>query len=166
MSSLAARGRSLRRWKLRSSGFSIFLLMDEDFRACKRIFYEVFKKNNTGWSLKTVNCNLFLTNPKNSKSAKTRWFSESLYREVLVFWCFKTVRCVEICLSELFQYRAFATQYRAWPLIYNLIRFFLFPTIHCITFWYTCIRVEKKAKKGKGFPWLLWRIVILSCCDI
>ena len=120
----------------------------------------------TGWSLKTVNCNLFLTNPKNSKSAKTRWFSESLYREVLVFWCFKTVRCVEICLSELFQYRAFATPYRAWPLLYNLIRFFLFPTIHCITFWYTCIRVEKKAKKGKGFPWLLWRIVILSCCDI
>ena len=120
----------------------------------------------TGWSLKTVNCNLFLTKPKNSKSAKTRWFSESLYREVLVFWCLKTVRCVEICLSELFQYRAFATQYRAWPLIYNLIRFFLFPTIHCITFWYTCIRVEKKAKKGKGFQWLLWRIVILSCCDI
>ena len=120
----------------------------------------------TGWSLKTVNCNLFLTKPKNSKSAKTRWFSESLYREVLVFWCFKTVRCVEICLSELFQYRAFATQYRAWPLIYNLIRFFLFPTIHCITFWYTCIRVEKTAKKGKGFQWLLWRIVILSCCDI
>ena len=63
----------------------------------------------TGWSLKTVNCNLFLTKPKNSKSAKTRWFSESLYREVLVFWCLKTVRCVEICLSELFQYRAFAT---------------------------------------------------------
>ena len=76
----------------------------------------------TGWSLKTVDCNLFLTDPKNSKSVKTRWFSESLYREVLVFWCFKTFRCVEICLSELFQYRAFATPYGAWPLLYNLIR--------------------------------------------
>ena len=31
-------------------------------------------------------------------------------------------RCMEICLSELFQYRAFATPYRAWPLLYNLIR--------------------------------------------
>ena len=41
--------------------------------------------SSTGWSLKTVNCNLFLTNPKNSKSAKTRWFSESLYREVWYF---------------------------------------------------------------------------------
>ena len=48
----------------------------------------------TGWSLKTVDCNFFLTDPKNSKSAKTQWFSESLYREVLVFWCFKIVRCV------------------------------------------------------------------------
>ena len=49
---------------------------------------------NTGWSLKTVDFNFFLTDPKNSKSAKTQWFSESLYREVLVFWCFKIVRCV------------------------------------------------------------------------
>ena len=52
----------------------------------------------TGWSLKTVDCNFFLTDPKNSKSAKIQWFSESLHREVLVFWCFKTVRCVKICL--------------------------------------------------------------------
>ena len=54
--------------------------------------------SDTGWSLKTVDCNFFLTDPKNSKSAKTQWFSESLYREVLVIWCFKIVRCVN-CAS-------------------------------------------------------------------
>ena len=68
---------------------------------------------------KTVNCNLFLTDPKNARSAKTQWFLESLYREVLVFWCLITVRCVEIFLSELFQYRAFATPYKAWTLLYS-----------------------------------------------
>ena len=75
----------------------------------------------TGWSLKTVDCNVFLTDPKNSKNAKTQWFLESLYREVLVFWCFKTVRCVKICLLKLFQYRAIATQYKAWTLLYSII---------------------------------------------
>ena len=38
---------------------------------------------------------------------------------VLVFWCLITVRCVEIFLSELFQYRAFATPYKAWTLLYS-----------------------------------------------
>ena len=76
----------------------------------------------TGWSLKTVDCNFLQTDPKISKSAKTQWFLESSYREVLVFWCFKTVRCVKICLLKLFQYRAFATQYKAWALPYTLIR--------------------------------------------
>ena len=59
---------------------------------------------NTGWSKETVDCNLFLTDPNFLKSAITQWFLESLYREVLVFWCFKSVRCVEFCLSEIFQY--------------------------------------------------------------
>ena len=76
----------------------------------------------TGWSLKTVDCNIFLKSPKISKIAKTQWFLESSYREVLVFWCFKTVRCVKICLLKLFQYRVFATQYKAWALPYTLIR--------------------------------------------
>ena len=76
----------------------------------------------TGWSLKTVDCNFLLTDPKISKSVKTQWFLESSYREVLVFWCFKTVRCVKICLLKLFQYRVFATQYKAWALPYTLIR--------------------------------------------
>ena len=93
-----------------------------EFENNEKITIIRLKQDNTGWSLKTVNCNFFLTDPKIKKSAKTQWFLESLYREVLVFWCFKTVRCVEICLSELFQYRAFATPYRAWPLLYNLIR--------------------------------------------
>ena len=77
---------------------------------------------NTGWSLKTVDCNFLLTDPKISKSAITQWFLESSFREVLVFWCFKTVRCVKICLLKLFQYRVFATQYKAWALPYTLIR--------------------------------------------
>ena len=79
-------------------------------------------EESTGWSLKTVDCNIFLTSPKISKSAKTQWLLESSYREVLVFWCFKTVRCVKICLLKLFQYRVFATQYKAWALPYTLIR--------------------------------------------
>ena len=77
---------------------------------------------STGWSLKTVDCNIFLTSPKISKRTKTQYFLESSYREVLVFWCFKTVRCVKICLLKLFQYRVFATQYKAWALPYTLIR--------------------------------------------
>ena len=32
----------------------------------------------------------------------------SFYRAVLVFWCFKSVKGVEVRLSKLFQYRAFA----------------------------------------------------------
>ena len=61
-------------------------------------------KRTTGWSKETVDCNLFLTDPIFLKSAITQWFLESLYREVLVFWCFKSVRCVEFCLSEIFKY--------------------------------------------------------------
>ena len=48
------------------------------------------------------------------KSAITQWSLESLYREVLVFWCFKSVRCMEFCLLESFQYRAFPAPYIAW----------------------------------------------------
>lgn len=57
----------------------------------------------TGWSLKTVDCIFFLTDPKTPKNAITQRFLESWYREILIFCCFKTVRCVEFCLSELFQ---------------------------------------------------------------
>ena len=35
----------------------------------------------------------------------------SLYRQVFVFWCFKSVRCVEFCLSEVFKYRASALKH-------------------------------------------------------
>ena len=71
---------------------------------------------NTGWSKETVDCNSLLTDPKLSKSVITQWFLESLYREVLVFWCFKSVRYVEFCLFKHFQYRAFAAPYKAWKL--------------------------------------------------
>ena len=76
----------------------------------------------TGWSKETVDCNFSLTDPKFLKSAITQWFLESLYREVLVFWCFKSVRCVEFCLLELFQYRAFPAPYKARTLRYTLRR--------------------------------------------
>ena len=69
--------------------------------------------NVTGWSKETVKSNLYLTGPEISKSAITQWFLGSLYRAVLVFWCFKSVKCVEFCLSKLFQYRAFASPYKA-----------------------------------------------------
>ena len=39
-----------------------------------------------------------------------------LYREVLVFWCFTGVRCVEFCLLKHFQYSAFVAPYKAWTL--------------------------------------------------
>ena len=40
--------------------------------------------------------------------------------EVLVFWCFKSVRWAEFCLLELFLHRAFPTPYKAGTLIYTL----------------------------------------------
>ena len=76
----------------------------------------------TGWSKETVDCNFFLTDLKILKSAITQWFLETFYREVLVFWCFKSVRCVEFCFSELFQYRAFSAPYKARTLRYTLRR--------------------------------------------
>ena len=66
--------------------------------------------DNTGWSKETVDCKFLLTDPKFSKSVITRWFLESLYREVLVFCCFKNARCVEFCLSKIFQYKASCTK--------------------------------------------------------
>ena len=71
---------------------------------------------NTGWSKETVDCKSRLTDPKISKSVITQWILESLYREVLVFWCFKGVRCVEFCLLKHFQYEAFVAPYKAWTL--------------------------------------------------
>ena len=66
--------------------------------------------HTTGRSKETVDCNFLLTDPKISKSVKTQWFLGSLYREVLVFWCLKNARCVEFCLSEIFQYKASCTK--------------------------------------------------------
>ena len=71
---------------------------------------------STHWLIKImgiVTSNLFLTGSKISKSGITQWFLGSLYRAVLVFWCFKCVKCVKFCLSKLFQYRAFASPYKA-----------------------------------------------------
>ena len=51
-----------------------------------------------------------------SKSVITQWFLESLYRKVLVFWCFKNARCMEFCLSKIFQYKAIAAPNKAWTL--------------------------------------------------
>ena len=76
----------------------------------------------TGWSLKTVDCNFLLTDPKISKSAITQWFLESSFREVLVFWCFKIVRYVKFCVLELFHSRAFAAPFTASTLLYTLRR--------------------------------------------
>ena len=70
----------------------------------------------TVWSKETVDYKFLLTDPKISKSVLTQWFSESLYREVWVFWCFKSVRCVEFCLLMYFQCRAFVAPYKAWAL--------------------------------------------------
>ena len=61
-----------------------------------------------------VTSSFFPTNPKQSTSAVTQWFIGSLYRAVSVFWCFKSVKYVEFCLLELFQYRAFASPYMTW----------------------------------------------------
>ena len=77
---------------------------------------------STGWSLKTVDCNFLLTDPKISKSAITQWFLESSFREVLVFWCFKIVRYVKFCALELFHSRAFAAPFTASTLLYTLRR--------------------------------------------
>ena len=73
-----------------------------------------FRCCTTGWSKETVDCNFLLKDQKISTSVKTQWFLKSLYREVLVFWCFKSVRLVEFCLLERFHYRAMAAPYKAW----------------------------------------------------
>ena len=77
--------------------------------------------DTTGWSKETVDCNFLLTDPKISKSIISHWFLEILYREVLVFWCFNGVRCVEFCLFKHFQYRAFTAPYKAWTLQNTLL---------------------------------------------
>ena len=59
------------------------------------------KKSNTGWSKETVDWNFLPTDSKIPKSVITQWFLESIYREVMVFWCFNSVRCVEFCLSSI-----------------------------------------------------------------
>ena len=71
---------------------------------------------DTGWSKETVDCNFLLTDTKPPKIVTTQLFLDSLYREVLVFWCFKGFRWVEFCLLKHFQYRAFAAPYKAWTL--------------------------------------------------
>ena len=78
------------------------------------------RRFGTGWSKETVDCNFLPTDKEILKSSITQWFLESLYREVLVFWCFKNARCVEFCLSEIFQYKTFAASYKAWTLICSL----------------------------------------------
>ena len=55
---------------------------------------------HTGRSLTTVDCIFFLTDPKTTKNAITQRFLESWYREILIFCCFKTVRCIEFCLQS------------------------------------------------------------------
>ena len=107
----------MRRKELRETG-----LLIKDF--LKSIYLKKSLKVNetTGWSNKTANSNFFLTDPKFLKNAITQWFLESLYREVLVFGYFKSVRCMEFCLSESFQYRAFPAPCMAWTLIYTLRR--------------------------------------------
>ena len=59
---------------------------------------------------------IFSDKPIFFKSAITQWLLGSLCRAVLVFWCFKSVKCEEFCLLKLFQYRAFASPYKAWTL--------------------------------------------------
>ena len=87
--------RNLSVWSLESLVLSRLLFTSiSSVEMMKGIPDLCLKYDHTGWSLKTVDCNVFLTDPKISKSAITQWYLESLYREVLVFWCFKIVRCV------------------------------------------------------------------------
>ena len=79
------------------------------------------KKSNTEWSKETVDWNFLPTDSKIPKSVITQWILESIYREVMVFWCFNSVRCVEFCLFKHFQYRAFSAPYKAWTLQNTLI---------------------------------------------
>ena len=60
------------------------------FKLLKAIVISTY---STGWLLKTVDF-IFSNRPKKSISAITQWFLKSLYGEVLVFWCIKTVLCV------------------------------------------------------------------------
>ena len=59
--------------------------------------------NATGWSKKTVNCNLFLTDLNITKKYKTQPFLERAHREVLIFWCLKRVGQKKSCFSTVCQ---------------------------------------------------------------
>ena len=57
----------------------------------------------TGWSKKTVNCKLFVTGVQFTKNGKTQPFLEMVHREVLIFWCLKSVRWTKSCLSRFYR---------------------------------------------------------------
>ena len=58
---------------------------------------------NTGWSNKTVNCNIFVTGVKITENGKTQPLLEMIHREVLIFWCLESVRRKQSRLSMLCQ---------------------------------------------------------------
>ena len=55
---------------------------------------------HTGWSKKTVNCNLIVTGVKFTKNGKTQLFLEMVHREVLIIWCLDSVKWKQFCLSR------------------------------------------------------------------
>ena len=111
----AAQPRGMSRWGPRSVGGFLRANLLCAYSLCHSFSLITFFYF-TGWSKETVDCKFLLTDPKFSKSVITQWFLESLYREVLVFWCFKSVRCVEFCLLMYFQCRAFVAPDKAWAL--------------------------------------------------
>ena len=55
--------------------------------------------NVTVWSKASVTNNISLRSLKIAKNGLTKWFLESFYAAVLVFWCLKIIRRKKCCIS-------------------------------------------------------------------
>ena len=72
-------------------------------------------------------CRLYFFSDGPKKYINPMFFRE-LIREILLFYCCKTVQCVEFCLTKIFKCRALAVPHKASALPYILRRIQTPPT--------------------------------------
>ena len=70
----------------------------------------------TGWFFTTVNYNFFLTDLKSPQTHITQCFLRSLLINILIFWCFTSVRWNKSFIAALFKHRVIAQPYKDWTL--------------------------------------------------
>ena len=68
----------------------------------------------TGWSIATVFYHFFLTGTKKQKNPITQWFLQTLYMDILIFWCFRMVQRKKLLVSGLCQNNFMAPYCKDW----------------------------------------------------